>query len=68
MGLGFFVSTLTLLIVVGVLNGLVTATLWDLINFRNKNSFSSTNLVSSATWSIADFGEAFPPWGGSSIL
>ena len=62
MGLGiFFVSTLSLLRVLGVFKGLVTPPLLELITFRNKFSLSSHNLDSSAPHIITDFSEYLPP-------
>ena len=63
----FVVYTLWLLRVLGVLNCLVTLLVWDLINFRNKASLSSHNIVSSMTCIITDYSEALSPWEGSEI-
>ena len=65
MGLGFFVLyALLLLHALGVLNGLVTPNLWDLINLINEASFPYTNIDSYVPQIITDFREAFTPWGG----
>ena len=67
-GLGVFVvSTPSLLHVIGFSNGLLTPTLWDLINILDDYSFLYTNFFPSEQRRIIKFSEALPPWGGSSI-
>ena len=61
MGMRIVFSALPLLYVLGVLNGLVTPPLWEIINFINGNSFPSPNIYYYVPRIIADYIESFTP-------
>ena len=60
----FFVSNMSSLHVIGVLNRLVTPRSYDLINNLNDDSSLYPNFYSSEPHIITDFSEVLPPWWG----